>query len=101
MALTDPEKPWIVLSGDEASKAWVLKPTKEDWTYENDLLFDIEQYYGSGAPQIPLTDPFGITISTVGEIGIREEADRVVLYVPIFEATHIHVFQVVRRSRAC
>lgn len=86
-------KPWIAVSGDEASKAWVLKPTSEPWVYEEELLLDINDVYGEDTTSTPLQDPFGITISTIGEIGIREEEEQVTLYVPVFEAQDIHVFR--------
>ena len=86
-------KPWIALSGDEASKAWVLKATAEPWVYETEVLLDIDAHYGENTTQTVLKDPFGVTISTVGEIGIQEDPDSVTLYVPVFEATHIHVFR--------
>jgi hypothetical protein len=86
-------RPWIAVSGDQASKAWVLKPTSDPWVYDEELLLDINVYYGENATNTMLLDPFGITISTIGQIGIREEHDQVMLYVPVFEATDIHIFR--------
>jgi hypothetical protein len=89
----DVGKPWIAVSGDQASKAWVLKPAKEAWVFEEELLLDINDYYGEGTTHTPQEDPFGICISSIGTIGVREEEHAVILYVPVFEATDIHIFR--------
>jgi hypothetical protein len=85
--------PWIAVSGDEAAKAWVLEPTEAPWTYYVHVLFDINEYYGPGTTQTPLPDPFGIIISTVGDIAIQYDDRGSHLYVSVFESTDIHVYQ--------
>ena len=86
------ERPWIVVSGDEAGKVWVLKPTDTPWMYDGRVIFDINDYYGPNTTQTVLKDPYGITISTIGDIGIREDPNGAYLYIPVYEATDIHVF---------
>ena len=42
-------KPWIVVSGDEASKVWLLtpkSPSKTNWEYLSAVVFDINDTYG-------------------------------------------------------
>lgn len=89
------EKPWIVVGGDEASKAWLLSPvTEQDWTYDAQVIFDINEYYGPGTTQTPLQDPFGITIATIGKviaIASKKKRGDLVILVPVFEANHVHV----------
>ena len=90
------ERPWIVVSGDEAGKVWVLAPVSnnsDDWDYDSHVIFDINEFYGEGTTHTPLKDPFGITVSTVGEIAVHEQPNGAVLYVPVFEATDVHVFR--------
>jgi len=92
-------RPWIVVSGDQASKVWILQPTRTDdtvsWDYESEVIFDIDAFYGEGTTQTVLTDPNGISISTIGKVGARKLSDKAVnLYVPVFEATDIHVLRV-------
>jgi hypothetical protein len=91
--LSAEDRRWIVVSGDQASKAWVLKATPQPWLYESELLFDIDEFYGENTTQTILEDPYGIIISSIGSIGVREEEDQIILYVPVFEATDIHVFR--------
>ena len=90
-------RPFVVVSGDEAAKVWILEPSSADgdstWEYDSRVIFDINEYYGPGTTHTPLEDPFGVTISTIGEIGIREGGNGARLYVPVFEATDIHVFR--------
>lgn len=92
-------KPWIVVGGDEAGKVWVLRPTRwfddDSWDYHSSVVFDINDHYGEGTTQTPMVDPFGITISTIGGVGVRYNRPDVFgwaeLYIPVFEGRDIHV----------
>jgi hypothetical protein len=92
-------KPYILVGGDEAAKAWVLRPKKLDdvnnWEYNSDVIFDINDYYGENTSQTLLDDPFGISISTVGSPTLGYTSDgpsgRAEIYLPVFEAREIHV----------
>jgi hypothetical protein len=94
-------RPWIVVSGDEASKVWVLKPVKPrsrtDWRYESVVIFDINDHYGPGTTQQIRTEkPRGEVISTIGGLDWRYDQPgpfgRAEIYAPVFEAQQIHVF---------
>lgn len=89
-------RPHIVVGGDEAGKVWILRPTSadpEDWNYESAVIFDINDAYGANTTQTPMFDPFGITISTIGQVAVRHDAFGFAeIYVPVFEARDIHVF---------
>jgi hypothetical protein len=91
------QKPWIVVGGDEASKVWLLSPvTKQDWTYNAQVILDINEYYGPEISQTPLLDPLGITSSTIGKviaIDSKKKRGDLVILVPVFEANHIHVLR--------
>jgi hypothetical protein len=97
MTMQKPQKPWIVVGGDEASKVWLLSPvTKQDWTYDAQVIFDINEYYGPETTQTPLLDPFGITISTIGKviaIDSKNKRGDLVILVPVYEANDIHVLR--------
>ena len=94
-------RPWIVVGGDEAGKAWVLQPRSQrhgDWSYDAAVVLDINDYYGPDTTQTPAADPFGRTISTMGGIAWRYDAPGpfglAELYVPVFEARDIHVLSI-------
>jgi hypothetical protein len=97
------QKPWIVVGGDEASKVWLLSPvTEQDWTYNAQVIFDINEFYGSETTQTPLMDPFGITISTIGKviaIDSKKKRGDLVILVPVFEANHFHVLRLSKCSK--
>ncbi len=93
-------KPWILVSGDESGKVWVLLPEKlydsENWNYTSSVIFDLNNYYGAGTTQTPMIDPFGITISTIGAPAVRYDHPGpfgiAEIFIPAFEAKDIHVF---------
>lgn len=116
------KRPWILVSGDEAGRVWVMKPKGEELGFETAVIFDINEYYGEDATQTLTSD--GVTISTVGEPAVRYDVDCLEgssdssessdsgnsrelhsflrkaknwcgiteIYIPIFEAKEIHVF---------
>lgn len=90
-------KPWIVVGGDEASKVWVMSPVpNQDWMYDSEVIFDINEFYGPETSQTPQQDPFGITISTIGKVTADDSVTTngdIIIYVPVFEARDIHVFR--------
>jgi len=89
----DDALPWIVVSGDEASKVWILQPSSTDWVYDNTVIFDVNEFYGPGTTQTTLTDPAGITISTIGRTAnLQPSGGAVQLFVPVFEAKQILSF---------
>lgn len=87
-------KPWIVVSGDEASKVWILKPKNQSpysWEYDASIIFDINQAYGEDTTQTPTEQ--GITISTLGRIAVGyDDKGWAEIYIPVFEAKDIHLF---------
>jgi hypothetical protein len=87
--------PWIVVSGDESGKVYLMEP-KDDFLYTTHVIFDINDFYGPRTTQTPLPDPFAgitITISTVGHVTVAyDEKGRADLYIPIFEAGDLFVF---------
>ncbi|MBZ0238641.1 MAG: VCBS repeat-containing protein [Deltaproteobacteria bacterium] len=90
-------RPWIVVGGDESGRAWILRPAspfRRGWTYEADVIFDINAAYGEGTTQT--VRPPGVTYSTVGSVAIRYDRPWpfgfAELYVTVFEAHDIHVF---------
>lgn len=93
-------KPWIVVTGDESSKVWILEPEdlfdSENWNYTASIIFDINDFYGPGTTQTPMMDPFGMTNSTIGAAAVRYDCPGLFgmaeIYVPAFEAKDIHVF---------
>jgi hypothetical protein len=97
------QRPWIVVGGDEASKVWLLSPvTEQDWTYNAQVIFDINEFYDSETTQTPLMDPFGITISTIGKviaIDSKKKRGDLVILVPVFEANHFHVLRLSKCSK--
>lgn len=101
------KRPWILVSGDEAGKVWMMKPKGRDFEYKTAVIFDINDYYGEGTTQT--FTPQGLTISTIGEPAIRYEYDAskkkagflrkkknhgaaAEIYIPVFEAKEIHIF---------
>ncbi|MEM9488068.1 MAG: hypothetical protein AAGC55_02925 [Myxococcota bacterium] len=92
-------KPWIIVGGDEASKVWILEPRdildSDDWEYNAAVVFDINDFYGPGTTQTPMSDPFGITISTIGGVAVRYDEPgpyaAAEIYIPVFEGKEIHV----------
>ncbi|KAL9178721.1 hypothetical protein ACHAXT_003852 [Thalassiosira profunda] len=98
-------RPWIALGGDEASKAWLLRPTGEDWTYDPILIFDVNDDlpdgYGEDTTQTEIDAMLGpvpttLSISTIGEVVAMDSSEKngdVLIYVPVFEAQDIHVFR--------
>ena len=95
-------KPWIVVSGDEASKVWLLTPkiatSKTNWDYLSAVIFDINATYGPGTTQT-IMGPAGISpgevISTIGTVSVRYDGPgttaKAQIYIPVFEAKAIHV----------
>jgi len=59
------KRPWILASGDQAGKVWMMKPKGDEFDYESAVVFDINDYYGEGTTQMYTSD--GFTISTIGE----------------------------------
>lgn len=92
-------KPWLVVGGDEASKVWILKPRlpidSNNWDYESAVIFDINDHYGPNTTQTLMTDPQGISISTIGGLAWRYDEPGPLgmaeFYLPVFEARDIHV----------
>ncbi len=92
-------KPNIIVGGDEAGKVWVLTPENRwastAWNYDAAVVFDINDVYGPNTTQTPLADPFGITISTIGTVAVRNAGPRgrglAEIYIPVFEAKQIHI----------
>ena len=88
-------KPWLIASGDEAGKVWMLKPknqNKNDYGYDSAVIFDINQTYGPATTQTP-TDK-GITVSTIGMVAVRNQKSgyqKAEIYIPVFEAKEIRV----------
>ena len=69
------KRPWILVSGDEAGKVWIMKPTGHDFDYKTAVIFDINDYYGENTTQS--FTPEGTTISTIGRPALRyEQADK-------------------------
>jgi hypothetical protein len=89
------DMPWIVVGGDEASKVWLLQPVR-DWMYESTVVFDINEFYCADSTQTVLTDPAGITVSTVGkpETFQYESSGHLQLFIPVFEARDIQVYNI-------
>jgi len=85
------KQPWIVVGGDEAGKVWILEPNKHTpWEYSSSIVFDINAYYGE--PEKTQTPVNGITVSTIGSIGVGyDKRGAAELYIPIFEGKLIHV----------
>ena len=91
-------RPWIVVGGDEASKVWLMRPTRVDWVYDSTVIFDINEYYGPDASQTA-TDR-GTTISTLGKVIATDSVGKkrdLVIYIPVFEAGDIHVVRLTNR----
>jgi len=92
-------KPRILVGGDEAGKAWVLRAKKPfdptNWEYHSEVIFDINDHFGEGTTQRFLKDPPAITISTVGSPTIAYSSDGpfgiAEIYLPIFEAKQVHI----------
>ena len=95
-------KPWVVLSGDEASKVWLISPkyptNKTNWEYQSAVVFDINQAYGPGTTQT-IMGPTGISpgevISTIGTPAVRYDGPgataQAQIFIPVFEGKAIHV----------
>jgi hypothetical protein len=94
-------RPWIVVSGDQAGKVWLMTPRGRGFDYRTTVIFDINDYYGPNTTQTP-TDS-GTYISTVGKPALRYDYKAgkrcnkkkhgvTEIYVPVFEAQDIHVF---------
>ncbi len=97
-SMEDTEKPWIVLGGDEAAKVWILQPESDDvddWRYQSAVIFDINDYYGANTTQTLMSDPQGVSISTIGGLSWRYDEPgpegMAEFYLPVFEARDIHV----------
>ena len=89
-------KPWIVVGGDEASRVWLLRPKRRDptnWAYDSAVVFDINDYYGSGTSQ--QANELGVTVSTIGSVAVRFDRKHLFglaeIYIPIFEGRDIHI----------
>jgi len=67
------ERPWILVTGDEAGRVWMMKPQGGAFDYESAVVFDINDYYGEHTTQTYTSD--GFTISTIGEPAIFYEID--------------------------
>lgn len=96
-------KPNILVGGDEAGKAWVLRPkhpfNPRSWEYHSDVIFDINDYYGEYTTQTFIEAPderTAITVSTQGSPAIGYDRDGpfgvAELYIPVFEGRDIHIF---------
>ena len=98
-------KPWIVVTGDEASKVWILEPEdlfdSNNWSYKSTVIFDINDHYAAEGGVLPVTQSqipgtVGVTNSTIGAAAIRYDRPgffgMAEIYVPAFEAKDIHVF---------
>ena len=96
------KRPWILVSGDQAGKVWLMKPKGRGWSYETNVIFDINDYYGPLTTQT-VVNPGGYIISTIGQPAIRYKDrggnhqlrgrgnENVEIYIPVFEAKDIHV----------
>ena len=94
-------KPWIVVSGDEASKVWLLtpkSPSKTNWEYLSAVVFDINDTYGPLTTQTimgPTGRSPGEVISTIGTQSVRYDGPgptaQAQIYIPVFEGKEIHV----------
>ena len=62
------KRPWILVSGDQAGKVWMMKPKDNDFEYEDAVVFDINDYYGPGTTQTFTSE--GFTISAIGQPGL-------------------------------
>ena len=70
-------------------------PAVESSSSDPALTSLLNDFYGPGTTQTPLADPFGITISTIGGIAVRNTLlgfGPAEIYVPVFEGKDIHVF---------
>lgn len=92
-------KPNIIVGGDEAGKVWLLSPTKNDWVYESDVIFDINQYYGAGTTQ--MVNDAGVTVSTIGTVSVsyNDDYSNANIYIPVFEGKEIVVYTLQQRSK--
>lgn len=61
-------RPWILVSGDEAGKVWMMKPVGSAFEYDVAIVFDINDYYGNETTQSFTSD--GFTVSTIGKPAI-------------------------------
>lgn len=96
------KRPWILVSGDEAGKVWLMKPKGRGWNYETNVIFDINDYYGPLTTQT-VVNQGGYIISTIGQPAIRYSDmggnrklrgrgnKNVEIYIPVYEAKDIHV----------
>ena len=50
--------------------------SKNDWEYDAQVIFDINEFYGPNTTQTPLTDPFGVTISTIGKVIATDSVEK-------------------------
>ncbi|MCU0663551.1 MAG: hypothetical protein MUC50_14635 [Myxococcota bacterium] len=100
------KRPWIVVSGDQAGKVWIMKPEGDAFGYDTAVLFDINDYYGANTTQTATAS--GVYISTIGKPALRYDDEKgkgckhghhgkkskavTEIYIPVFEAMDIHVF---------
>jgi hypothetical protein len=90
--VTDKDKPWILVGGDQAGKAWVLQPVSQDpthWGYIPWKVFDVNDFYNhhlDGSDYLKMesdtkmdrfvtlstnrTDSFSI-VSTIGQVNVH------------------------------
>lgn len=68
------KRPWILVSGDEAGKAWMMKPKGGGFSCDTAVIFDINDYYGEDTTQTFTSKNF--TISTIGEPAIRYDTSK-------------------------
>jgi hypothetical protein len=103
-------KPWIVLSGDQASQVWLLVPSKHRaWEYRAESIFDINRYpdlYPSGTQSptqagVPNARTIaGRYVSTIGSSAVGyDDYGFAKIFVPVFEARDIHVISLNPFSR--
>jgi hypothetical protein len=98
-ALEGATRPWVLVSGDEASRFWVLRPSDPlsttSWEYDSAVIFDINDYYGANTSQSLQESPQGISISTIGGFAWRYDQPgpqgMAEIYFPVFEGRQIHI----------
>ena len=94
-------QPWLLVSGDQAGKVWLMKPRPwKSFSYTTELIFDIDEVYGSNTTQTVGTGkqgeaPRGLTISSIGRpVASWDRNDCWTVFVPVFEAAKLHILRV-------
>lgn len=89
------KKPWIFVSGDQASKVWLLQPTDDGekiWSYNSTVIFDIDEFYGPNTTQTP--EQYGFYVSTIGALTTMTDSAGVNnIFIPVYEGRQIQIYQ--------